>query len=192
MWAMVLHHFTSFYCLENGGTILKEGLKPAFPNDFDLPPFSSIIWFTTKSDPTAMWKSGRRSDCRITVELPSTDRRLIKWGKWLHKHLPGEAGRYINIANTTSVPWQSLPKFNLCNFGKRHIAKVNVIRSPPTMHELSLVLPNNPDHGYLDGSGRPHVVVSAVPGVLGLGTRCPMGVLACGRNALGRQLGCGD
>jgi hypothetical protein len=85
---MILYHFTKFYFLENGGTILKEGLKPSIGEEDNLPPHGAV-WLTTDED--YEWHEGKSSqldDCRIRLAIPSHDRRLVHWPKWLCKHSP--------------------------------------------------------------------------------------------------------
>jgi hypothetical protein len=85
---MILYHFTDWYFLEAGGTILKEGLKPAAEID-DLPPHG-VVWLTTEED--YRWAEGKSREldqqCRIRLAIPSHDRRLVHWPKWLRKHAP--------------------------------------------------------------------------------------------------------
>jgi hypothetical protein len=82
---MILYHFTDFAYLETCGTILKEGLKPSVGKQgIDLPPHG-VVWLT--ASPTADW-ADESPECRIRLAIPSHDRRLVKWDKWLRKHAP--------------------------------------------------------------------------------------------------------
>jgi len=80
---MTLYHFTDFYYLKNGGTILKEGLRAHTDEDFGetINP-GDVVWFTTEADPVWWWESQRPSECRVTVKIPSTDKRLAKYSAW--------------------------------------------------------------------------------------------------------------
>jgi hypothetical protein len=80
---MILYHFTDFWFLKNGGTILQEGLK-AGPSDESFPP-TNVVWLTTS--PVAVWAI-RPPECRISVVIPSHDRRLVFWKRWAQKHRP--------------------------------------------------------------------------------------------------------
>jgi hypothetical protein len=83
--AMILHHFTGLYYLENGGTILKEGLVPK-AGVHTAPPFN-VVWLTSATEPN--WSARPDSyECRIKLAIPSHDRRLVKWDKWMRKNHP--------------------------------------------------------------------------------------------------------
>ena len=117
---MILYHFTDIYNLhhpEDGGTILKEGLKPNGKKD-GVPPLDAV-WFTSESDPQYMfrcadgaldrWKTDR---ARIRVVIPSTDKRLVKWETWLRKQRVVEMpdGRLLRSSDMISrliVGWKS-------------------------------------------------------------------------------------
>jgi hypothetical protein len=112
---MRLYHFTDMHRLQNGGTILKEGLKPK--GDPWLPP-ADVVWLTANEDPEFMfvldddtldpgWKTNR---CRITVGIPSTDKRLVRWEKWILKQrviqIPDRnftSGEYINVVTAAGI-----------------------------------------------------------------------------------------
>jgi hypothetical protein len=82
---MILHHFTGLYYLENGGTILKEGLVPK-AGVHTAPPFN-VVWLTSATEPN--WSARPDSyECRIKLAIPSHDRRLVKWDKWMRKNQP--------------------------------------------------------------------------------------------------------
>src|SRR6266567_3350005 len=83
---MILYHFTDFYYLKNGGTILQDGLKPHSDEDLGFPLL--VVWFTTEADPVCWWKNAKQSECRVTTDIPSTDPRLVKYADWLGKNLP--------------------------------------------------------------------------------------------------------
>jgi hypothetical protein len=82
---MILYHFTDVRFLEVDGTILAEGVKPAIEKQkWVLPPFG-VVWLT--ADTEALWAT-RPLECRIRLAVPSHDRKLVHWGKWLRRHAP--------------------------------------------------------------------------------------------------------
>jgi hypothetical protein len=86
---MILYHFTPFYYLQNDGTILKEGLRPSDGAKHGMLPPVGVVWLTTEED--YQWherKSSELDQCRIRLAIPSHDRRLVHWPKWLRKHAP--------------------------------------------------------------------------------------------------------
>ena len=84
---MILYHFTDFCYLQNHGTILREGLKAGDRKDgvhwLMAPP--NAVWLTT--DTEDLWRECA-NECRITVAIPSSNRRLVRWGTWLRKQYP--------------------------------------------------------------------------------------------------------
>ena len=75
----LLYHFTFLRYLES---IAAEGLKPK----------GDIVWLT--ADPRTFYATDRHGrplppshahDCRITVVIPSDDRRLVRWERVLRK-----------------------------------------------------------------------------------------------------------
>lgn len=104
---MILYHFTDFWFLKNGGTILEEGLKPTEPLHGTILP-SGVVWFTTEADPVIWWGDGERSECRITVVIPSTDKRLVRWEVWLRKHVSADEMKEMTaFFNTTGIAWKA-------------------------------------------------------------------------------------
>ena len=100
---MILYHFTSFYNLENVGpeNILATGLK-AFPLDFDgsdIVRQHKGVWLTSDPDYTKTETISSYSEARITVVIPSTDRRLVRWESWLRKHCSAE--RFEELAKVS-------------------------------------------------------------------------------------------
>jgi hypothetical protein len=84
---MILYHFTKPHHLQDEGTILEDGLIPSTGND-SLPP-NCVVWLTEEED--YRWYEGlasERGNCRITLAIPSHDRRLVNHYKWLRKHAP--------------------------------------------------------------------------------------------------------
>jgi Helix-turn-helix domain len=105
---MILYHFTDFWFLKNGGTILQEGLK-AGPSDESFPP-TNVVWLTTS--PVAVWAT-RPPECRISVVIPShplvtLDRnervrlmwkfRMLTRRSWVAK----ESGRHRGVITRTA------------------------------------------------------------------------------------------
>jgi hypothetical protein len=82
---MMLYHFTDFHFLKVGGTILKEGLKPAVGKQgLHMPPHG-VVWLTTETENT--WVGDHpKEGCRIKLFIPSSDKRLVRWETWLRKH----------------------------------------------------------------------------------------------------------
>jgi hypothetical protein len=86
---MILYHFTDFYLLEAGGTILTEGLKPGVEKQGWWFPPHDVVWLTTEEDYRwAERKASEADQCRIRLAIPSHDRRLVHWPKWLRKRAP--------------------------------------------------------------------------------------------------------
>lgn len=81
---MVLYHFTSVWCLR---TILKEGLKPGsfFDPDYSEPP-ADVVWLTTQEHADDIFGWSDPKEIRITLVIPSSDQRLVRWKWWLQKH----------------------------------------------------------------------------------------------------------
>jgi hypothetical protein len=109
---MILYHFTDFWFLINGGTIMKEGLKPGLePKDLIAPALfapAGAVWFTTEADPASWWESGKGSECRITAVIPFTDRSLVSWEKWARKHFAeDELDSAFNEVRSRKVNYKS-------------------------------------------------------------------------------------
>jgi hypothetical protein len=75
------------------GSIIADGLKPSKEDGYDhilRSPLPPCVWLT--SDPDLGLKThmgdhfSRHSDFRLTVLIPSTDRRLAHWPKYFSKH----------------------------------------------------------------------------------------------------------
>jgi hypothetical protein len=91
---MILYHFTDLCCLENGGTILTEGLKPKLAAEQMancVPPFG-VVWLTTSTaltrEETNLPPTGAMPEVRIQLAIPSSDRKLVNWEAWLREHRP--------------------------------------------------------------------------------------------------------
>jgi hypothetical protein len=80
---VILYHYTDVWCLR---TILKEGLKPGpffDPDDPMLP--ADVVWLTTQTHQDGIgWEDPK--EIRITLVIPSTDERLVRWKRWIQKH----------------------------------------------------------------------------------------------------------
>jgi len=115
---MILYHYTKINCLEKHGTILEEGLKPLDePKDCIVPPFCGAVWFTTCED--YLWANGRIPECRVTCVIPSSDKRLVLWKKWLRENLPApEVAEVISMARETRAPWCYLWEAYYVYFGE--------------------------------------------------------------------------
>jgi hypothetical protein len=106
---MRLYHFTSLRALVGDvrlplgkvdlrtvaapGSIIADGLKPCKESGYDhrlRSPLPSCVWLT--SDPDAGHKThmgnhfSKYIDFRVTVIIPSNDRRLVHWPKYFRKH----------------------------------------------------------------------------------------------------------
>jgi hypothetical protein len=73
------------------GSILKSGLMPHQCGDYDRllgEPMPACVWLTTNPDMSALFLNGNYLDhgnWRVTVVIPSTDRRLVPWTKYLRR-----------------------------------------------------------------------------------------------------------
>lgn len=106
---MILYHFTSLYNLQNAApeAILAAGLKPQplagweHWAGLDAPPG---VWLTRNpgDDHLASTVISRFDECRLTVVVPSRDRRLRKWRQYVLKRHPGEGERLDAIVREAS------------------------------------------------------------------------------------------
>jgi len=91
--AMILYHFTD--CLDTG-TILTEGLKPGNNGNkqasLSLPPID-VVWLSTGG--LECWAI-KAPLAMIELVIPSRDRKLVHWGKWVRRHAPDIAERLMN------------------------------------------------------------------------------------------------
>jgi hypothetical protein len=73
------------------GSILVAGIVPAKSDDYDdllrSPPMPACVWLT--SDPDMPDDFCTRHGVRISVVIPSADRRLVHWPKYIRKHDAG-------------------------------------------------------------------------------------------------------
>jgi hypothetical protein len=81
---MLLYHFTLLRYLKHEGTIITEGLKPQ-SGQCGLESHD-VVWLTTNSETifAIAWdRAGnlvkQKHDCRITLVIPSHDRKLVNW-----------------------------------------------------------------------------------------------------------------
>jgi hypothetical protein len=94
---MFLYHFTTFGHLEVHGTILAEGLKPSPRSSLDDNPPHGVVWLTADSDSVCRWYDNGPAECRIKIVIPSRDRRLLSYEKWIRKN-------WRTLPNTEYVP----------------------------------------------------------------------------------------
>ena len=88
---MLLYHFTQVHNLKNVGpeNILAVGLKPSVgQREFAILGLEPcVVWLTSDPLPpkpiTDMWYGG---EIRITVVIPSSDRKLVRLEKYLRRH----------------------------------------------------------------------------------------------------------
>jgi hypothetical protein len=93
------YHFTSRAALVGDGgsvaaatpgSVLVAGILPAKSDDYDpvlRSPLPPCVWLT--SDPDMPDDFCTRHGVRISVVIPSTDRRLVHWPKYIRKHDAG-------------------------------------------------------------------------------------------------------
>jgi hypothetical protein len=73
------------------GSILNAGLSPNQCGDYDsllAEPMPACVWLTTNPDMCAVFLNGKYLDhgnWRVTVVIPSTDRRLVHWPKYMRR-----------------------------------------------------------------------------------------------------------
>jgi hypothetical protein len=103
---MKLYHFTDAYNLFNvePNNILDAGLIPGvgsgkhlmpWVQDFTEVPIAlpDVVWFTRNPQPVPpMFENGQtgersNKEVRITVVIPSTSKRLMRWQRWLRTRL---------------------------------------------------------------------------------------------------------
>jgi hypothetical protein len=73
------------------GSILKSGIKPM--QDMDWPTLGLCVWLTTNPDMSNDFVTGNaldRGNWRVTVVIPSTDRRLVYLPKYFSKRTGGD------------------------------------------------------------------------------------------------------
>jgi hypothetical protein len=116
---MILYHFTGFYNLKNVGpkNILTVGLVPGIGSGKQLmpwlgdgaPPNLDVVWFTRNPEPKPMFviEGGEawNREIRVTVNIPSTDRRLMNWERWFKKALVN-ADDIIAAMDKCPFPWK--------------------------------------------------------------------------------------
>ena len=78
------------------GSILKAELRPHNNGENDMPlggPTPPHVWLTTNPDMSNDFVTGNtldRGNWRITVVIPSADRRLVYWPKYFSKRTGGD------------------------------------------------------------------------------------------------------
>jgi hypothetical protein len=72
------------------GSIMADGLKPSKEGGYDgvlRSPLPPCVWLTSDPDMGLMsLHFSKYADFRVTVVIPSTDRRLAHWPKYFRKH----------------------------------------------------------------------------------------------------------
>jgi len=72
-----------------------------------MPP-AGVVWLSTEGDPAVMWVEGQKSECRIKVVIPSTDKRLVRWEVWVRKHQSAEDAEWMcAAAERAGLSWRS-------------------------------------------------------------------------------------
>jgi hypothetical protein len=72
-------------------SILKGGIRPHNSGDYDAllgEPMRDCVWLTTNPDMSAVFLNSNYMDhgeWRVTVVIPSTDRRLVFWPKYFSR-----------------------------------------------------------------------------------------------------------
>ena len=97
---LTLYHFT------DGGFPMEEGLKAqCTAKNFALQRGKSVVWFTTEEKET-WWENGEKSKFRLTVVIPSADKRLVRYAKWMKKNFSPERIQAIK-AESSRVLWKA-------------------------------------------------------------------------------------
>jgi hypothetical protein len=103
---MILYHFTSLYNLGNVGpdNIIAVGLKPSAIGWEGCEHAPDSVWLTIDPDLPSVGHIASFSEVRVTVVIPSADKRLVRWEKWVRKH---SSDRIVEVANKTWIGWRS-------------------------------------------------------------------------------------
>jgi hypothetical protein len=85
------------------GSIVTDGIKPQRENGYDgvlRSPLPPCVWLTT--DPNLESRFCRYgssyTNIRLTVVIPSTDRRLVYWPKYFRRYARGELGHNHSLS----------------------------------------------------------------------------------------------
>ena len=85
---MILYHYT---CRAHLPSIMKSGLwLGEVPITRRAEDCLNAVWLTNDRDPSGHGLSDDKRAIRITVQIPSTDRRLVHWPGWGKKRLTPE------------------------------------------------------------------------------------------------------
>ncbi len=101
---MILYHFTSFRAFgsernPNKGTIWRNGILPPKESGFEgigtlAPEYQPLdcVWLTREEFPIWYVQNGKPAvpDVRITVRLPTTDKQLVRYERWMLDRLSRE------------------------------------------------------------------------------------------------------
>jgi hypothetical protein len=145
---VILFHFT---CCLDTGTILTEGLKPG-NNGMSLPPID-VVWLTTGG--LECWAI-KAPLAMIELVIPSRDRKLVHWGKWVRRHRPEIVECLMNC--DCGVDHRPSLKEHYCYFG---VIPPSAFRMVYRAKVNSGVVEYEPDFTVLDGGathGRPNRV----------------------------------
>jgi hypothetical protein len=77
----------------------------------------NVVWLTTRDDQQGMWRNPK--EVRITLVIPSTDRRLVRCADWMRKHDPDLYRIAVSLGHTG---WETF----YCYFG---IVPVSYLRA---------------------------------------------------------------
>jgi hypothetical protein len=131
---MILYHFTGLEYLD---AIMEDGLSKG-----DVPTSATEgktgVWFTTDQDsaghglgvemdlPNGRRVANKRA-VRITVSIPSSDRKLMPWMKWGRKHCNPEMFAGLNRSGeananrgTSTLARSSPTNFRILSFSHQH------------------------------------------------------------------------
>jgi hypothetical protein len=129
---MLLYHFTTFWCaghenVPGKGTIWRDGIKPGTPpeagrgsrrSSFDVMPHD-CVWLTREEFPNGWYvDEGKPAvpEVRITVRLPTSDKRLVQYERWLLNNLSGERAEDL-ISTFDAQPCGGVWRLWYCYFG---------------------------------------------------------------------------
>jgi len=121
---MIFYHFTTFWAaghenVPEKGTIWRDGILPGTPTEFlegiggrnlRTQPLD-CVWLTREEFPSWYLKNGKPAvpEMRITVRLPTSDKRLVRYGRWMLDHLGRERAQEVADMmdnNGTGCTWR--------------------------------------------------------------------------------------
>jgi hypothetical protein len=115
---MLLYHFTTLWALGHKdvpgkGTIWRDGILPGTPEQsgkegiggrlFLRQPLN-CVWLTEEEFPLWYEEDEKPAvpEIRITVRLPTVDKRLIRYERWMWEHLSREVGERLATGMDTA------------------------------------------------------------------------------------------